>query len=329
MKVSENEIRPQDIFNEYLKLATVDVENYFFKSPFTKINCPACGEKGDFYLHKKGFNYDKCSNCFTIYVNPRPDKESFDRYYTDSPSTKFWATNFYKKTEQARREKLWKPKSKLVLDLINSEVKNSDVVEYVIDIGGGYGIFAEEFSKLSVIKPIIIEPSVHLSEICRKKGLEVIQKFIEDIKPEELPADKKCFVSFELFEHLHDPGVFLDQVYSLMEEKDLFIFTTLSGTGVDIQVLKEHSKSISPPHHLNFFNPQSVEILAKKVGFKKASVITPGKLDLDIMKNNMHHIKDEFWRLFLQQASEQEMQIMQEAIQSSRTSSHMMAILIK
>ena len=43
-----------------------------------------------------------------------------------------------------------------------------------------------------------------------------------------------------------------------MSAGDLFIFITLSSTGVDIQGLWENSKSVSPPHHLNFFNPYSI-----------------------------------------------------------------------
>ena len=83
--------------------------------------------------------------------------------------------------------------------------------------------------------------------------LAVIEKFLEQVSLVDLPDGPKAFVSFELFEHLHSPTAFLEHLEGLMTGGDLFFFTTLSGVGVDIQALWADSKSISPPHHLNFF----------------------------------------------------------------------------
>ena len=69
------------------------------------------------------------------------------------------------------------------------------------------------------------------------------------------PRDKKFFTCFELIEHLHNPSKFIRKVGELMNKGDLFMFTTLSSTGVDIQTLWNNSRSVSPPHHINFFNP--------------------------------------------------------------------------
>ena len=136
----------------------------------------------------------------------------------------------------------------------------------------------------------MIEPNPHFASVCREKSLQVIDKFLEDIEKEDLPSGSKAFVSFELFEHLHSPGGFLNQLEKIMIPGDLFLFTTLSGTGVDIQVLWEESKSVVPPHHLNFLNPQSIEILLDRVGLEVVEVTTPGKLDMDILNNNQYKI---------------------------------------
>ena len=80
----------------------------------------------------------------------------------------------------------------------------------IVDIGGGYGLFAEEMRDLTGQTPIVIEPGPHLAEVCRDKSLPVIQKFLEQVESTDLPVGPKAFVSFELFEHLHDPAAFLD-----------------------------------------------------------------------------------------------------------------------
>lgn len=328
MKVTEEEIRPEKMFNEYLRLTAIDTVTYFKDVKKIEIPCPACGGQGNKWVDKFGFSYKMCSDCFTIFVSPRPVIDAFNAYYTDSPSTKFWATTFYKVTEVARREKLWKPKAELIKERIE-RFQGENIICHIIDIGGGYGVFDEEICKIMTINPTIIEPSVHLAKVCRDKGMRVIEKFMEDITPEELPAGPKCYVSFELFEHLHDPAIFLQTVFKSMSKGDIFIFTTLSGMGIDIQILGEYAKSVSPPHHLNFFNPKSVSKLLEKNGFKVLEAITPGKLDIDILKNNKTHIKDVFWKNILEYLSESEISGLQEYISGSGLSSHMMITCTK
>lgn len=324
--MKEEEIRPKKIFEEYLQLAEEDTERYFAKAPRTRIVCPACGGGSDFAFNKHGFAYEVCPACGTLFVNPRPAAEAFSRYYTESPSSKYWATTFYKETAEARREKLWKPKARMIGDVL----KRYGTSEHsIIDIGGGYGLFAEEMQIFSEKPLTVIEPGPFLAQVCRGKSLNVIEKFLEKVEASDLPEGGKAFVSFELFEHLHDPSAFLFHLKELMHSGDLFIFTTLSGAGVDIQVLWENSKSVSPPHHLNFLNPKSVGTLLGRLGLEMLEVSTPGKLDIDILKNNQPYIKDRFWLTFMQLASEQTQAKWQELIASSGWSSHMMVVCRK
>ena len=109
-----------------------------------------------------------------------------------------------------------------------------------------------------------------------------------------------------------------------MQPGDLFMFTTLSGTGVDIQVLWENSKAISPPHHLNFFNPASVEYLQERLNFSDVIVKTPGKRDVDILCNNRKFIRERFGQTFIAKASESVKDQRQELITSTGLSFHMM-----
>lgn len=325
--MKEQEIRPQEIFDEYLRLAERDTVTYFSGVKRVSIECPACGCNGSRAFEKSGFQYDLCSECRTLYVNPRPESTAFSRYYTESPSSEYWATTFYKVTADARREKLWKPKALMVRDIMAKYASPEDFT--VIDVGGGYGLFAEEIAALVRNAPIVIEPGPQLALVCRNKGFFVIEKFLEGLVPADLPMEPKVFVSFELFEHLHDPGLFLRHLGTLMESGDLFIFTTLSGTGADILALWEDSKSVMPPHHLNFFNPYSVRILLRQCGLEVLEVTTPGRLDIDIIENNQSMMKDRFWETFLAMASDDDKQDCQHWLASNGWSSHMMVVCRK
>ena len=323
--MKEEDIRPKHIFDEYLRLTSIDTKAYFSDCDREAVNCPACKTPGIFSFKKSGFDYEECPKCMTLFVSPRPIASSFDKYYTEAPSAEYWATTFYRKTADARRELLWKPKAKLVKEVIDKWIDKDD--EYsVIDIGGGYGIFCEEIEALTNKKSIVIEPGPSLAKICRKKGLIVVEKFLEEVISKDLPSGKKVFVSFELFEHLHSPEVFLKSLGNIMTKNDIFIFTTLSGTGLDIRVLGEHSKSVSPPHHLNFLNPKSIPILLDRLDMKALDISTPGKLDIDIMQNGISYINDKFWKSFLELASENDKKIMQSALQETCSSSHIMVV---
>lgn len=319
--MKEEEIRPQQIFNEYLRLCAIDTEHYFSAASCAEINCPACGGTGIAAFDKNGFSYALCPDCQTLYVNPRPEAVAFERYYTEAPSVQYWATTFYQATAEARREKIWKNKARQVHEMVNQLCGGT---AKVVDIGGGYGVFAEEMEKMSGVPVTIIEPGPELAGVCRGRGLEVVEKFLEGVKASELPEGRKVFVSFELFEHLHDPELFCEHLFDLMAPGDHFVFTTLSGTGLDIQVLWSQSKSVSPPHHLNFFNPESVSTLLRRAGFGNVAVSTPGRLDLDILQNSIELVEDRFWRTFLQRVGEVEKDQWQEMIASSGWSSHMM-----
>ena len=324
--MKEEEIRPQYLFDKLLELINEDIDTYFSKASYFYVNCPACNSEGKFLFHKNKFNINECPSCKTIFVNPVPDRESLNKYYTESKSTKFWATTFYKVTEKSRREKLWKPKAKQISNIIQQYAND---IKCIVDIGGGYGVFMEEFLKINSLEHIIIEPSFELAEVCRKKGLFVIEKFLEDIVKDDLPEHKKVFVSFELFEHLLDPKLFLSSLYNIMNKNDIFVFTTLSGMGVDIQVLQENSKAISPPMHLNFFNPKSIKILLNKIGFEVLDISTPGKLDVDIIANNINKVKDNFWKNFIEYADKDEKIKMQKFLSDNNFSSHMMIMCKK
>jgi hypothetical protein len=320
--MKEEEIRPRQIFQEYLRLAEQDAETYFGSAVRHAVACPACQSLGSFIFKKHGFDYEECPHCLTIFVSPRPSADSFFRYYQESPSSIFFATSFHQATAESRRAKLWRPKVLFIDEVLKKHNASSHAI---IDIGGGCGTFAEEYLQLLGQPVVLIEPSPEAARVSRDKGLAVIESFLEHVSTEQLPDGPRAFVSFELFEHLHDTEIFLTQLRKLMRAGDLFLFTTLSGIGLDIQTLWEDSNSISL-QHLNFFNPKSVRFLLQKKQLEVITVETPGQLDIDIIFNNQTKIKDRFWRNVISTATEEERQVWQTIIAKQGLSSHMFVV---
>jgi len=70
-------------------------------------------------------------------------------------------------------------------------------------------------------------------------------------------------------------------------------------------------------------------LLLSRLGFECLEITTPGKLDLDILSNNKSLIRDRFWTMFVDQATDDDKQLWQQMIASSRWSSHMMVVCRK
>ena len=324
--MKESEIRSRDVLDEYLKLVEKDVKHFFDPKSFISVNCPACHGSSFFpEFEKLGFQYVSCESCNTLFVNPRPSFEMLKKFYSDSPSTHFWAEKFFKPMAEARRDKIFRPRAEYA-----SKILGSRKGAVVGDVGAGFGLFLEELRKLSPGNEYFaIEPSLDMSDICAEKRLKVKRMCLEDIC--DLDGGFDLLTAFELFEHLYDPVGFLKKSFSLLKPGGHLLLTTLNGNGFDILLLWGRSKSIAPPHHLNFLNPDSAGRLLKSIGFDIAEITTPGRLDWDIVEGM---IKNEgidlgrFWNLLAKVGTEVAKDELQGWVSQNNLSSHM-RILVK
>ncbi|MFA4967874.1 MAG: class I SAM-dependent methyltransferase [Candidatus Margulisiibacteriota bacterium] len=320
--MKEQEIRNRKSMNRYLELLEDDCRLIVRdKAHFTAVLCPACKlDEFDKQFQKNGFDYVLCRNCGTLYANPRPSPELLEKLYKDSKSSKFWVEEFFKPVAEARREKIFKPRAQFVAGTV--DIKPDWMIG---DVGAGFGLFLEELSKIvPSVRTVAIEPSPDMAKICKEKNIEVIESMLEEVKGYN--GKFNMLTAFELFEHLFDPAVFLEKIRSLLVKGGYFLLTTLNAEGFDIEVLWEKSKGIMPPHHINFFNPDSIRALLKSSGFEVESVSTPGKLDWDIVEGMIKEDGfkgDRFWTLLSEKGNETAKKELQAWIGKYNFSSHM------
>jgi len=282
-KLQENEIRPIDLHSKSLELIEDDL-GIFNTSEFVSVACPSCNSKNHQYsFTKKIFKFETCNDCFTVFINPRPTPKSLELYYKSSKSMAFW-DDIYKKTAIVRKEKIFKPRIELVKQILQQyNIKNC---ENLVEVGSGYGWFCELAQHEKLSKNIIaIEPSPYFAKVCRNiPNINVLELTVEDVS-DKLTAD--VIVNFELVEHLFNPRSFFESCYKGLKKEGLLIFSTPNFLGFDMNILKEKSDNVLGPNHLNYFNPKSISILLKSIGFNKVEVKTPGLLDVDIILNKI------------------------------------------
>ncbi|MBI4667940.1 MAG: class I SAM-dependent methyltransferase [Elusimicrobia bacterium] len=258
MAVKERDIRPADLFERYLELSRQDAKALFFDvSAFENAPCVGCGgaESSPAFV-KAGFCYIECPKCRSLFVSPRPSRSALDRFYADSPSATYWAETFFPAVAEARREKIFKPRVEQIAEIFTQRRFQPKTV---IEVGAGYGIFLEEFKKRFPSSIVgAVEPGEKLAEICRAKGIETLRAAVEGAGVWRRKAD--LVVCFEVIEHVYAPLDFVNSTVRLVKPGGWLLMTGLGVEGFDIQTLWDKSKSVSPPHHLNFMSVQGFEL---------------------------------------------------------------------
>jgi len=282
--VKEKDIRPRQVFDEYLALSVEDIHTYFDDpAMFVEVACPACADMGYHpSFEKYGFHYVVCARCGTLYANPRPSAALLETYYAEGKAPQFWNDHFFRSTAHVRREKIFIPRARRLGELM-AEVPEARY-ETLVDIGAGFGIFLDVMREQGMFQQVIgIEPNPYLAETCRQKGFAIIEKPVEGVAEAEVRAD--VATCFEVLEHVFDPLGFLQAGRRILRPGGLLVFTTLTISGFDLQVLWERARGIHPPHHLNFISVDGFRRLLRRSGLELIRLLTPGELDLDIVRN--------------------------------------------
>jgi len=281
--MKEKDIRPEALLRRYLELSAEDAVQCFGGESRELIPCVGCGGGNTgLAFEKHEFAFSLCEDCGTLFQSPRPSSLSFEAFYRKSASSNYWAEVFFPAVAEARREKIFRPRVEGLAALCDAQGAE---IQRLIDVGAGYGIFLDEWrKKFPTAHLVAVEPSSVLAEECRAKGLDVEENIVENVG-EKYEGIADLVVCFEVLEHVHDPVTFMKSLMRLARPGGLVFVSTLCIDGFDLQMLWDKSNQIFPPHHINFLSVVGFEKLFERAGLVDISVTTPGKLDVDIVRN--------------------------------------------
>ena len=89
--------------------------------------------------------------------------------------------------------------------------------------------------------------------------------------------------AFEVLEHIYEPNIFLEKCNSLLAHNGILVISCPNGIGFDTKMLGSFSPSIDN-EHVNLFSPHGLEEIFKRSGFKLIKLMTPGRMDVEIVK---------------------------------------------
>lgn len=321
-------MRPKKLYDDILSQREMDGKDFFarYSGQFVEVKCPACGSNGHNLFNKYGFNHKRCSDCQTLYCSPRPNDTLLESYYNNYPSLAMW-TKLLLEADVERKKIQYTPRAKKIIDIMKKSGINSSGT--AVDIGAGSGAFAACLKKGGFFRNIIaLDLSNDCVEACKRSGLDARLGTIDDIDQ----ASAALITINDLIEHLFNPFEFLISCNRSLTAKGFIAIATPNGEGFDFKILKEKTRNITPPEHLNYFNPVSIALLLKSAGFELVSVETPGELDVDMVvkekRSGLDMKTNEFIDYLLDQ-DERLLKNFQRFLSENKLSSHMLIVARK
>jgi len=280
-KLSEKELCPDELLAGQEAAFARDIERLKTRRhEFIPVPCPACGAvDGVPAFEKFSFAYCRCPHCRTLFMSPRPAPHVMAAYYAESENYRFWAEHIFPASEDARREKIHRPRLARVLDYCAAYgIPTGSLME----VGPGFGTFSALAAECGRFKTVVaVEPTPELAAACRERGVAVIESRVEEIQTRESYVD--VALAFEVIEHLFEPRRFLEAMAAQLAPGGLLVLTCPNGLGFDIQVLGPASLAVDA-EHVNLFNPDSLGRLVTTCGFEVLETSTPGRLDAEFVR---------------------------------------------
>ena len=279
---TEEDIRPAELMDRQRVAVLVDLGRLLSRrDEFVEVDCPACASPdGALSLSKNGLQYETCAQCATMYMNPRPSSDVLDWFYQGSVNYAYWNDVIFPASEDSRRVRIFQPRVDKVLELCRTYGVETGAL---MDVGAGYGTFCAEVVSRGVFDRVVaVEPTPSLAETCRRRGIETVERPIEQVEIGE-GGGFDVIANFEVIEHLFNPRAFVAEMARLLRPGGLLVLTCPNGQGFDVATLGAASLTVDH-EHLNYFNPDSIGRLLSESGLTVLGRFTPGRLDADLVR---------------------------------------------
>ncbi|WP_096702049.1 class I SAM-dependent methyltransferase [Magnetospirillum sp. 15-1] len=281
-RLSEHELCPDDLLaGQEAAFARDIVRLHQHDDQLVAVACPACGtDRPDHAFAKFGFAFQRCPECRTVYMSPRPSEALMADYYANSENYAYWAEHIFPASEDTRREKIHKPWLARVAEYCDRFGIDRGTL---LEVGPGFGTFSSVATQSGAFRRVVaVEPTPEMAAACRQRGVEVIEKRIEDLDGAVDRADVVC--AFEVIEHLFEPARFVRGIRNVVAPGGLLILSCPNGEGFDMALLGGKALAVDA-EHVNLFNPDSLSRLVRDAGFEILSVQTPGRLDAELVRD--------------------------------------------
>lgn len=223
--------------------------------------CLLCNNNKYIYLFPiKNYKLIKCIKCGLIRIDPFPKDKLLENYYKN-----------FDYSDGFINEALIRRDSIRILHQLKKLKVNSGVI---LDIGCGAGFFLDEARKRDW-RVLGIDTSYKAIQYARDTlKLDVIR---DDFIRYKFTGKKFDVIIFsQLIEHLKNPTVFLDKIFTLLNLNGIIVIVTPNIKSYLAQVLKDKFNYLIPPEHIYYYSPLTLSCLIKNCGYRILKLKTYG-----------------------------------------------------
>ena len=238
----------------------------------------------------KGFDVIECETCGFKHIIPIPSPDELERVYREE----YYSVEKPLYLERQKEDLDW---WNFVYSLRYATFEKSLPADCrsVLDIGSGPGYFLLH-GKTKGWKTLGIEPSAQAAAYSRRMGLEIIEGYFSERIAASLGSFDVVHMS-EVLEHVPDPRHILRLAREQLNQNGLVCIVVPNDynpfQGVLRKILDFQPWWVTPPHHINYFDYESITRLLSANGFEVVTLESTFPIDMFLLMGENYVGNDE------------------------------------
>ena len=251
-----------------LKLNSCPVCEASSIGPFIKTNA-------QMYSANEVFNFDQCTNCLLVFLNPRVPLDKLKNYYTSFylPYRGARAWGKFEKLVESSQKKLDIKRVRRVQ--ATQEIFTNSLI---LDIGCGNPSFLEACKKSLKCDTMGIDFSDEgwKNELTRFEGINLQVAEIKDLKANIRPD---VITMWHYLEHDYTPFENLSYLKSISKSSTTLIIEIPNFESSSRKKYGKNWAGWHTPRHISLFSPNNIQMLLSRAGWKVEKTLTYGTMD--------------------------------------------------
>jgi ubiquinone/menaquinone biosynthesis C-methylase UbiE len=230
--------------------------------------CVCCGKAGlRPKWHKNDYDFIRCPSCELIYIDPLPSEEDINKYYEEE----FFDSSGESGYQDYEREQRWRARNYRrdieALEKVTSPGR-------LLDVGCAMGHFMDALP--DSWDPYGLEVSHYAGEVAQKRYGDRVQ--IAALKDGQYEAESFDVVTlWETLNHMIDPFGDLKRISRVLKPGGVLVLSVGDVASLLARVMGKFWYHVTPPIHLYYFTPRTLEVMFEQAGLETVRFTYPGK----------------------------------------------------
>lgn len=291
-EISEFDIRPASVVVQWRALVEAEIaQRWADRSGWIHVNWPTCSQKDAIPAFERyGIAYVECFACGSLYAPFRPSEDELWDWYRESAPARFLREQMLPASEEARREKITRPRADWVLDGMAEYVPSARRLIDVSHHGRGLvELLADENSGLVEL--------VAAGMTADLEGVSTSRLHVQPTRVADLPCHGPVdvVVAIDALDRAADLGALVGAFEQLLAPGGVVFATAPVASGFEIQTLWERSPTVIPPDKLNLPTVAGLQQIFAAPTWEILELSTPGMFDVEMVRRAIEAEPDAPW----------------------------------